>query len=243
MEEVPNAKRQKVAMPASELIDESDLQRLGRDMAQFDEKRETVIKQSRDIGKLAKNAIFSLHRSDLGEAAAKLSRAENLAAILQAIVSNEPDLRHGSFSVAMEEYAEAKIFENFLKMGKLMPSSALPQCNRDEYLGGCLDFTGELNRYAVAKATQRNIEVVQNCKELVESIFGQFLQYDLRNGAIRKKFDTVKYTLKKLETLLYELSLARVSMRIAEDAEPPPEDTGSKEPTLAHGVSAPHLFR
>ncbi len=25
------------------------------------------------------------------------------------------------------------------------------------------------------------------------------LQYDLRNGAIRKKFDSLKYTLKKLE--------------------------------------------
>lgn len=215
-----NSKRQKITVATSTLIDESDFQRLGRDMAQFDEKRETVIKQSRDVGKLAKNAIFSLHRSDFSEAAAKLARAESLATVLQAIIAVEPDLRYGSFSAAMEEYAEAKIFENFLKMGSLMPSSALPQCSRDEYLGGCLDFTGELNRYAVAKATQRNATEVQSCKELVDSIFGQFLQYDLRNGAIRKKFDSVKYTLKKLETLLYELSLARISMRSAEDADP-----------------------
>lgn len=56
-----------------------------------------------DLGKLAKNAIFSLHRSDFSEAAAKLARAESLASVLQAIISDEPDLRYGSFSAAMEE--------------------------------------------------------------------------------------------------------------------------------------------
>ena len=32
-------------------------------------------------------------------------------------------------------------------------------------------------------------------------------QFDFRNGAIRKKFDALKYTLKKMETTLYEQSL------------------------------------
>ncbi len=44
------------------------------------------------------------------------------------------------------------------------------------YLGGVLDFTGELNRYAVARATERDVEGVRACRELVEAIFGQFLQ-------------------------------------------------------------------
>ena len=36
------------------------------------------------------------------------------------------------------------------------------------------------------------------------------MQFDLRNGALRKKYDTLKYTLKKLENTLYELSLTEV---------------------------------
>lgn len=72
----------------------------------------------------------------------------------------------------------------------------------------CLqDFTGELNRYATARATLRDVEAVQSCRDLVEEIFGRFLQFDLRNGNIRKKFDSLKYTLKTLERTLYELSL------------------------------------
>lgn len=48
---------------------------------------------------------------------------------------------------------------------------------------------------------------MQACRDLVEAIFGRFLQFDLRNGSIRKKFDALKYTLKTLERTLYELSL------------------------------------
>ena len=69
------------------------------------------------------------------------------------------------------------------------------------------DFTGELNRYATARATVRDVQAVERCRDLTEDIFGRFLQFDLRNGSIRKKFDSLKYTLKTLERTLYELSL------------------------------------
>lgn len=36
-----------------------------------------------------------------------------------------------------------------------------------QYLGGLLDLTGELNRYAVARATQRDSQGVKECLETV----------------------------------------------------------------------------
>lgn len=77
----------------------------------------------------------------------------------------------------------------------------------DEYLGGVLDFTGECNRIAVARATVRDRAAVQCARDVVEALQGQFLRFDLRNGALRKKYDALKYTLKKLESTVYELSL------------------------------------
>lgn len=56
-----------------------------------------------DIGKLAKQAIFSLHRSDMKGASAKLERADTLAADMRELIATEPTLRSGSFSAAMEE--------------------------------------------------------------------------------------------------------------------------------------------
>lgn len=39
------------------------------------------------------------------------------------------------------------------------------------------------------------------------------MQFDLRNGSIRKKYDSLKYTLKKMENTLYELSLAEAGFK------------------------------
>lgn len=44
------------------------------------------------------------------------------------------------------------------------------------YLGGVLDFTGELNRYAIAKATIRDINEVKKCRDIAEALMGEFLQ-------------------------------------------------------------------
>ena len=45
------------------------------------------------------------------------------------------------------------------------------------------------------------------------------MQFDLRNGSIRKKYDSLKYTLRKLENTLYELSLAEAGYKRREDAD------------------------
>jgi predicted translin family RNA/ssDNA-binding protein len=44
------------------------------------------------------------------------------------------------------------------------------------YLGGVLDFTGELNRYAVARATERDVAAVQRCRDVVDALMGVFLE-------------------------------------------------------------------
>lgn len=53
--------------------------------------------------------------------------------------------------------------------------------NLQRYLGGVLDFTGELNRHAIQRATVRDRPAVQAARDLVDAIMGQFLQFDLRN--------------------------------------------------------------
>lgn len=41
----------------------------------------------------------------------------------------------------------------------------------------------------------------------MDALHGQLIMFDFRNGPLRKKYDSVKWNLKKLETILYELSL------------------------------------
>ena len=51
------------------------------------------------------------------------------------------------------------------------------------------------------------LQAVRLCRDLVDAMMGEMLQFDLRNGALRKKYDALKYTLRKMENVLYELSL------------------------------------
>jgi predicted translin family RNA/ssDNA-binding protein len=182
--------------------------KIAEEMKSYDERRETVIKRAREIQKLSKKAIFSLHRGDTDEAEQRIGNALAVSQELIPLIAGDIRLRSGSYSHAMEEFAEAMLFQHYIKEQKiLVPENMGASVNTEEYLGGLLDFTGELNRWAIARATERDVVAVEHAKRIVENIMGCFLQLDLGNGSIRKKYDVLKYTLKNLEKTLYELSL------------------------------------
>ncbi|RLO06273.1 hypothetical protein DYB28_011798 [Aphanomyces astaci] len=186
------------------LIDQASFQRMSAEMNAFDDKREVIIRQSRDILKASKQAIFSMHRGALDDATAKLAAADRVISQLAPLIEVDRSLRTGSFAAAMEEYAEAQCFLHFLEHGTLVSIDKLHSVEREEYLSGVVDFTGEVGRYAVAQATKRDVAQVEACRDIVEAISGEF---SFRNGPLRKKYDSLKYNLKKLENTLYELSL------------------------------------
>ena len=176
-----------------------DWERIKTELSAYDDARETVIKRSREIGKAGKQAIYCLHRGQQKEAAARLAAAEAVAAELAPILEANPTLRTGSYTNAVEEYAEARVFLGFLSEKRLASVAELSDklaLSTEEYLGGVLDFSGELNRWAIARATARDKAAVAQCRDLVDAIMGKFLDMDLRNGPLRRKFDALKYTLK-----------------------------------------------
>jgi predicted translin family RNA/ssDNA-binding protein len=216
-------------------------------MSAADEKRETVIKRSRDVQKLSKQAIFSLHRGNDKEADERIRSAKKTAEELLPLIAECPTLRPGSFANAVEEYAEALAFRCYLREGRLIRRDEVELAEVEEYLGGwggggagapgasagspsrwgpsaaggppgagrrsltdcvawgtpppfhtlgpllpcaggVLDFTGELGRLAIMQATARDEAAVARARDLVEAIMGQMLQFDLRNGSLRKKW-------------------------------------------------------
>ncbi|GLE05963.1 hypothetical protein PINS_up015174 [Pythium insidiosum] len=195
----------------SALLDHGDFARINDEMKQYDETREQIIKRSREILKSSKQAIFSLHRGDTNTAANLLLKAEQVTSELVPLTKENPSLRHGALSSALEEYAEAKCFAHYLETHTLLSQRAMANVEREEYLGGVTDFTGELVRYAIVKATARDEAAVRRCHAMVEAISGELIQFDFRNGPLRKKYDSVKYNLRKLENTLYELSLIQAN--------------------------------
>lgn len=169
-----------------------------------DAAREQIIKESRDALRDAKRAIYLCHEGRIDEA----------QAIVDELASNIPELTEdahywaniaGTYGEALEEYAEAAIFLAFVK-GQDIPEPEALAIPEEQYLGGICDATGELSRRAVHMATARNVEEVERIKKTLSEINGELLKFHLRNGPLRRKYDAVKYAVKKVEEVSYDLS-------------------------------------
>ncbi|KAH9261565.1 hypothetical protein BASA81_000221 [Batrachochytrium salamandrivorans] len=196
-------------------VDEADkaFADLEATLKQYDEKREVVIKRSRDIQKNAKHAIYALQRNDMAKANELLLQCEEFAKQdLLEMVINDPELRYGSFANAMEEYAEGVLFRSYCESETSttpMPITDFPiKITADEYLGGLMDCVGEVQRRAVLEATKGQLKQVQRAREFVDYVLGRIMLFELRNGNLRKKSDSIKWCLKRLEEVLFDLSVS-----------------------------------
>ncbi|KAF5834948.1 Translin [Dunaliella salina] len=207
------------------MLDTTDFAQVRNAVELYDDRRESVIKRCRDSQKLAKQAIYSLHRGDSARAEAQLKDVEMIANELLPMITESPFLRMGSYSASMEEYGEAMAFLLFLKEGRLVQKSELPLCDTEE----CLDLRMMMSFWRpVPFLLIGNIITIHTCKTPTgDAIMGEFLQFNLRNSGLRKKFDSLKYTLKKLENTLYELSLTEnLGMKTLEKEEEPEAEPG-----------------
>lgn len=182
-----------------------DFSQIKQSMEQADKEREIVIKDSRNVLKSSKQAIFALHRNNLDEAKELLATAKQEKEAIEQKIEN-PRSHSGSFSNACEEYAEAALFLHFQEKGELLSFSELDLTN-EEYLGACADLTGELGRRAVILATERKQEEVKKIRDFTDDLYGEFVKFDFRNGELRRKYDSIKYNLQKMEQVMYNLEM------------------------------------
>lgn len=109
---------------------------------------------------------------------------------------------------------EGRLFLAFAQTRALLTiADLLPvTVEASEYVGGLSDFTGELGRVAVAKASQRDFAAVQDILQADLIISTAIIELNI-SGRYTKKSDAVTTNLRKVEDLLYELSLQRLGGR------------------------------
>jgi len=187
------------------MIDRKDFDRIKKELDQFEGQREELIRKSRDILKESKQAIYLTHRNELIQAETILKKVEKSIANVKKLIKCSPKLDFlGAYSVAIQEYVEAKCYLGFVKTRKI-PTCASLKVQVEDYLLGVCDLTGELGRRAVVSVIRKDYDEVLRVHAVVEQIFGFFLQLTLRNGELRKKSDSIKWNLKKIEDVIYDM--------------------------------------
>ena len=196
----------------TDCINVNEIQEIQARIETFDKTRELVLQAARGKAqKLAKHSIFSMQRGDYDKATTQLNEAISIAQdtfhehIGEGPDAKNPALRSGAFGDCMEEIAEAKIFLSWLQTGSVADPASVPLLTEDEYLGGLIDFTGEVGRFAVAAATKRDTAEVERCFSVALAVTEQVALLPT-DGRLGKKLDALKSNTKKIEQLLFDLS-------------------------------------
>lgn len=170
--------------------------------------RRAVIAAASDAQHASKRAIFALHRDDRGGADELLAAAARSLADIRRMCADQPELaEEGSYRAALEEFTEAKLYQQFLADGKV-GALADADIDYDTYLGGLSDLTGEIARRQVRVATAGDIKEAERLKDAIEAIVAELLDMDL-SGYLRTKFDQAKNNLRRAEDVVYEITLRR----------------------------------
>ncbi|KAL6905077.1 Translin [Trichoderma evansii] len=83
----------------------------------------------------------------------------------------------------------------------------------EEYLLSLVDLTQDLSRLATNAVTLGDFQLPLTISAFVKDLFAGFQLLNLKNDIIRKRADSVKYEVKRVEDVVYDLSLRGLIQR------------------------------
>ena len=205
-----------------------DLSAFSTKLADADSNKQEMYDKSRKVQVELLQAKEAVQRNELQK---ELDGAKSLLLeLIPAESCRKP--RDYNLGYRVQDMVRLQSFVYFLEHGKLMSPSECQFATDEEYLAGAvMGLCQDLSRYGMGRATERDVSSVELARNLVQAIQNELLQFDFRNGPLRRKFDGCKYCLKSLETILYELSITGAAV----DAGPPAKRTKIDSSVLLPG--------
>jgi len=185
------------------------------------ERRELVLKETRDVISACSRSIIDVHTRKPKDAEKELSKAKNLLHSLK----KSSDGSVSRYLVSPEaEFVEASAVIALAK-GKSVPSMESLDASPEAYLLGLLDAVGELKRLVLDSILQRKLARAKHYFEVMEELYSMcspLAVFDhVVNGA-RRKIDVARMLVEDTRGLLAEemgreavnTSMARLEKRL-----------------------------
>ncbi|KAJ7785962.1 Translin [Mycena metata] len=204
------------------------------DIDQGNDRRERLIKASRDVTNISKKAIFLLHRIVLEDSAddralalraaasgrAKLAEANALFALMRPELVGDRYWRyHRQVTGGVQEYIEALSFAHYVEHDALISYQQVQDAlsdadgpffplNPSDYLLGLSDLTGELMRFAISNIARRGgrPKASQVCA-FVRGCKSDFERFTPHVRDLSKKQYVTANSLEKIEVAAYAISV------------------------------------
>ncbi|KAJ1948675.1 Translin-1 [Linderina macrospora] len=75
----------------------------------------------------------------------------------------------------------------------------------EEYLHGIVSLFNELSRLAVNSVIVNDVQRPQEISQFASELYAGFQLLNLKNDSLRRRFDSIKYDIKKIEEVQYDL--------------------------------------
>ncbi|KAF8158283.1 Translin [Crassisporium funariophilum] len=82
----------------------------------------------------------------------------------------------------------------------------------EDYLHGLISLVNELSRLAVNAVTLGNFDEPIKISIFVKELFVGFSMLNLKNDTLRRRYDSLKYDIKKIEEVVYDVSLRKLTV-------------------------------
>ncbi|HSL13799.1 MAG TPA: RNA-binding protein [Nitrososphaeraceae archaeon] len=181
------------------------LKSINDELHSTENRREQLIKESRDVIILCSQSIISLHQGHIQESQLKLDKAKDLYLSLKTLAQVDL-LRY--LSMSEQELVESSLLMSIVK-NETLPGLDEIGVSSQAYLFGILDCIGEIKRMVYDMVRLGRYEQAESLFRVMQEIYSDiypFSIYDNIVSGIRKKLDICKILIENTRELITEES-------------------------------------
>ena len=184
---------------------QGSLEEIDKSLKDVQDRREKLIKGTREVVMLCSKSIVDMHQSQLEDAKSKMDQAK---AMLEDFRKYARQDLYRYIAVAEQELVEAYALKAVMDR-KPMPSMKELDVLGESYLTGLLDCVGEIKRLVYDRMRSGNEEDAEKLFATMEEIYNAiypFAVYDNIVSGLRKKLDVARMLIEDIRATVTEES-------------------------------------
>ena len=182
---------------------QADVEKINKKFKDIEERRNAIIKGTRDATILCSKAIVSMHAHKKNESIENIEKAKKL--LQQFKEMGKEDLQKYLY-VAEQEFVEAYCLFSIIE-NSVIPSMKSLEVSDISYVMGLLDCIGEIKRMIIDKIRLEGTSDINTFFELMDKIYGiiyPLAVYDNLMPGLRKKLDVSRILIENVRAILTE---------------------------------------
>ena len=184
------------------------LEAINSELKDVQERREKLIKGTRDVVMLCSKSIVALHHSQIDDAKTKMEEAKTM---LEEFRKHSREDLYRYIAVAEQELVEVYALRAVMENRKI-PSMKDLEVTGPSYLTGLLDCIGEIKRLVYDRMRSGNEKDAEKLFATMEEIYNAiypFAVYDNIVSGLRKKLDVARMLIEDIRAVVTEESRRR----------------------------------